>query len=111
MYTRYIIPAAILDFTLYSLCYMPSRNQMIPSPCTHFLHYYSCMVFFVMPVNNLVIDLTFEQSENVSIARFLVMSSLLCEFKQLLLACIEGCGLGNNRFKVHAAFICVCTPY
>ena len=51
----------------------------------------------------LVVDLTFDQSENVAIA---VVSSST----QLLLTCIEGCGLrsNTNRVKVHAA---ACTLY
>ena len=35
-------------------------------------------LFFVMPVNSLVVDSTFEQSENVAIVRFLVVSSSSC---------------------------------
>ena len=41
--------------------------------------------------HSLVIDST---GENVAIHN---------EFEQLLLTCIKGCGLRNNRFKVHAA--------
>jgi hypothetical protein len=52
-------------------------------------------------------DLCFVMSINS-----LVMSTLFSgEVKQLLLACSEGCGLHNNRFKVRAAFICTCTLY
>jgi hypothetical protein len=50
-----------------------------------------------MSVIYLVVDLMFEQSENVTIARFLVLSSL---------ASSEGCGLHNNGFKICVAFIC-----
>ena len=58
-------------------------------------------LFFVM--HSLVVDSTFEQSENVAI---------ICggEFEQLLLTCIEECGPRSNRFKVRAA-ACVLLTY
>ena len=57
-------------------------------------------LFFVMPVDSLVVDSTFKQSENIAIA---VVNLRL--FKVLLLTCIEGCGLHNItcRFIVCAA--------
>ena len=45
-----------------------------------------------------VVDSTFEQRENVD--RNCTGPG---EFEQLLLTCIEGCGLRSNRFKVRAA--------
>ena len=35
-------------------------------------------MFFVIPVNNLVIDSMFKKSENIAIAHFLVMNSSSC---------------------------------
>jgi hypothetical protein len=57
---------------------------------------------------NSPVDSTFEQSENVAIAHFLMKSWSSCYC--ILLACSalssEECGLRNGRFKVHSAFIC-----
>ena len=52
--------------------------------------------------HSLVVDLTFEQSENV-----------YGEFEQLLMACSEGCGLRRNSTgsKFGAIFICTCALY
>jgi hypothetical protein len=58
---------------------------------------------YIMPVNSQV-DSMFEQSETVTI-NYTLLSG---EFEWLLLACSEGCGLRNNRFKVCFAFICAC---
>ena len=49
-------------------------------------------LFFVIPVNSPV-DSTFEQSKNVALAHFLVVSSSSCS---------ERCGLHDIRFKVRS---------
>ena len=62
--------------------------------------------------HNSPVDSTFEQSENVAIAHFLVKSLSSCYCIILVCSAVssEGCGLCNGRFKVHLAFICAhCT--
>ena len=55
--------------------------------------------------HGLVVDSTFERSENIT--------PLHGEFEQLLLACSEGCGLHHNSIgsKFGAVFICACALY
>ena len=54
--------------------------------------------------HSLMVDSTFEQSENIAITR---------PVRAAVLAGSEGCGLGHNSIgsKFGATFICACTLY